>query len=81
MASAELPLPPELFDIIIGHVQDDIHVLAMCGLVCRSWLASSRYHIFKATPVALRPGNTQAFIELVVHPSSTFLPYIHSLEL
>ncbi|KAJ7089243.1 hypothetical protein B0H15DRAFT_885339 [Mycena belliarum] len=85
MANAALslpsPLPPELFDIIIAQVQDDIHALAACGLVCRSWLVSSRYHIFKTTPVSLRPGNAQQFIELVNHPSSTFCTHVRSLEL
>ncbi|KAJ6532743.1 hypothetical protein DFH09DRAFT_1182140 [Mycena vulgaris] len=81
MAIAKLPLPPELFDVIIGQVQDDIHTLATCGLVCKSWLASSRYHIFNAIPVSLRPGNAQAFIRLATHPLSTFRPYIHSLAL
>ncbi|KAJ7484406.1 hypothetical protein FB451DRAFT_1232430 [Mycena latifolia] len=81
MAIAESPLPPELFDIIIGQARDDIHVLTTCGLVCRSWLASSRYHIFQAINVSLHPRNVQTFIELVIHPSSTFRPYIRSLEL
>ncbi|KAJ7931236.1 hypothetical protein B0H13DRAFT_2308849 [Mycena leptocephala] len=74
-------LPPELFDIIIGHTQDDIDELATCGLVCRSWLAASRHYIFTGKPVSLRPGNVLAFIQLVIHPSSTILPYIQSLEL
>jgi hypothetical protein len=74
-------LPPELFDIIIGHTQDDINELATCGLVCRSWLAASRHYIFTGKPVSLRPGNVLAFIQLVIHPSSTILPYIQSLEL
>ncbi|KAJ7089237.1 hypothetical protein B0H15DRAFT_981181 [Mycena belliarum] len=85
MANAALslpsPLPPELFDIIIAQVQDDIHALAACGLVCRSWLVSSRYHILKTTPVSLSPGNAQQFIELVNHPSSTFCTHVRSLEL
>ncbi|KAJ7098281.1 hypothetical protein C8R44DRAFT_642877, partial [Mycena epipterygia] len=81
MTIAEPTLPPELVDAIIGQAQDDIHALATCGLVCRSWLAASRYHIFKGIPVSLRPGNVQPFIQLLIHPSSTLHPYIQSLEL
>ncbi|KAJ7735089.1 hypothetical protein DFH07DRAFT_114424 [Mycena maculata] len=74
-------LPPELFDIIIGHARDDICDLATCSLICRSWLASARYHIFQGNPISIRPGNVQTFIQLIAHPLSTLPPYIQSLEL
>lgn len=36
----------EIWDIIIDHLHDDKPALARCGLVQRSWIASSRCHLF-----------------------------------
>lgn len=36
----------EIWDIIIDHLHDDKPALARCGLVQRSWTASSRCHLF-----------------------------------
>ncbi|KAJ6616488.1 hypothetical protein B0H10DRAFT_1397089 [Mycena sp. CBHHK59/15] len=47
--------PPELFDIIIGQARDDLSLLATCGLVCKSWLAPSRFHLFNAHPLSTLP--------------------------
>src|ERR1700761_3535360 len=73
--------PPELFDWIIGQIHDDLSLLLTCSLVCRSWLASSRYHIFRYKVVTLRPRNVQAFVRLITSPSSTIHPYIRTIEL
>lgn len=37
-------LPPELDDMIIDHLHDDLVSLARCALVHRSWLPVARYH-------------------------------------
>ncbi|GLB44326.1 hypothetical protein LshimejAT787_1602560 [Lyophyllum shimeji] len=39
-------LPHELIDIIIDHLHDDRVALANCSMVCKAWLASSRFHLF-----------------------------------
>jgi hypothetical protein len=43
--------PPELSDYVIDCVQHSKPTLAHCSLVCRAWLARSRYHLFKAITV------------------------------
>ena len=39
-------LPPELVDVIIDFLHDEPRALKNCALVSRSWLLSSRYHLF-----------------------------------
>ena len=39
-------LPPELVDVIIDFLYDEPRALKNCALVSRSWLLSSRYHLF-----------------------------------
>ena len=40
-------LPPELVDETIDHLWDDHKALRACGLTCRSWVPSSRLHLFR----------------------------------
>ncbi|KAI0350813.1 hypothetical protein OH77DRAFT_1008220 [Trametes cingulata] len=40
------PLPGEITDAIIDHLHDSRDTLRSCALVCSSWLASSRHHLF-----------------------------------
>lgn len=39
-------LCPELFDYIIDFLHDDEAALRACALVCRSWVPTSRIHLF-----------------------------------
>jgi hypothetical protein len=41
-----IDIPPELIDNIIDCLHDDIDTLRKCSIICSSWVASSRYHIF-----------------------------------
>jgi hypothetical protein len=40
-------LPPEMIDAIIDQLDADPEVLALCALVCRSWVPASRRHLFR----------------------------------
>ncbi|KAF8218062.1 hypothetical protein K438DRAFT_1451511, partial [Mycena galopus ATCC 62051] len=40
--------PPELEDALIDFCHEDHATLATCGLVCRDWLPTSRYHLFSS---------------------------------
>lgn len=57
---------PETTDIIIDFLHEDKEALSSCGLTCRAWLASSRYHLF--SDVTVYPANGQSFIELLISP-------------
>ena len=39
-------IPTEIFERILDHLYEDVNTLKACTLVCRSWFARSRYHLF-----------------------------------
>ncbi|KAJ7646408.1 hypothetical protein DFH06DRAFT_1210502 [Mycena polygramma] len=49
-------LPPEIEELVADHLCDDKATLGSYGLVCKSWLGSSRYHLFG--DVLLHSGNS-----------------------
>lgn len=38
--------PQEIFDMFVDHLHNDPKTLAICALVCRSWVPPGRYHLF-----------------------------------
>jgi hypothetical protein len=50
-------LPQELFDIIIDGLNGSLWALRNCSLVCRSWVHSSRRHLFRR--IALVPPHSR----------------------
>lgn len=40
-------LPPELFDEALDHLWDDPKSLKSCSLACRSWVPTTRLHLFR----------------------------------
>lgn len=51
-APAPLQLPTELCEIVIDQCWNDRATLLSCTLVCRSWVARSRFHLY--TSISLR---------------------------
>jgi hypothetical protein len=75
-------LPSELTDGIIDHLCDDMHALAKCSSVCKSWLTRSRHHYFRHIFLTNRDrGRINDFITLCGSSFSTITPYIHSVHL
>lgn len=58
---------PEITDTVIDHLHDDIPTLAACGLTCRDWLQSSRYHLFSELKLDL--NKAQSLVHIVQHPN------------
>jgi hypothetical protein len=80
MSSPPVSLPPELHDIIIGFLSDDIPTLASCALVCKDWLPSSRCYLFRT--LKLQPWNAQKFMRLLETPSHPGItPYVRELHI
>jgi hypothetical protein len=67
--------PPETTDLIIDYLHADKPSLFACGLTCRTWLASSRHHLF--TKVKLGPTNIQSFSELLENPNNVAFVVSH----
>lgn len=71
-------LPQEICDIIIDYAHKDPQVLATCGLVCRSWVASSRYHLFRS--VDLADNNMPGFLDLLESEIITCVQYLRAFK-
>ncbi|KAJ7698614.1 hypothetical protein B0H17DRAFT_1196718 [Mycena rosella] len=73
-------LPQELYDDIISLC--DPRSLVSCGLVCRSWVPSSRIKLFaNLRPLIISPSSLSQVLLLVDSPASTISPYITSIVL
>lgn len=62
-------LPPELVDETIDHLWDDPVSLKACSLTCRSWVPSSRLHLFHTVRLRNATECTR-FTSLVANTSS-----------
>ena len=48
-------LPAEVEDIILDHLYNDRQTLASCALVHRSWLPTSRHHLWRELRLKCKP--------------------------
>src|SRR5262245_41994367 len=71
-------LPPEITDYIQDFLHSDRATLASCALVCRSFLTTSRMHVF--SDIEIHNGNCQPFCELVASPHCTITSSVRRLQ-
>ncbi|KAF5372205.1 hypothetical protein D9758_005106 [Tetrapyrgos nigripes] len=65
--------PNEITDIFIDFLHKDRASLAACALVCKDWLAGSRYHLFPSLTFNNSSSKRQSNLtELIDHPLCTF---------
>lgn len=72
-------IPLELIDNIMDHLHDDKHTLTRSSLVCRAWLPSTRYHLFRS--VFLQSHTAGRFLALVDSPHCTILNFVRNLRI
>lgn len=72
-------IPSEISDAIIDHLHADTPTLKLCALVCKRWLPSSRFHLFRA--IALHPYNYHKFFAAMESSEGTLALYIRHLTL
>ncbi|KAJ7849650.1 hypothetical protein B0H14DRAFT_865721 [Mycena olivaceomarginata] len=70
--------PPELEDVVIDFCHDDHATLASCGLVCQSWIPTSRYHLFSS--ISLTAKNAPDFLGILSR-SHSIRPLVRDVEL
>ncbi|EMD41158.1 hypothetical protein CERSUDRAFT_91918 [Gelatoporia subvermispora B] len=70
-------LPPETIDRIIDFLHDDPDALQDCGLVCRAWAPTTRYHLFNE--VELRAEEWELW-ERVIFESPRVGGYVRRLK-
>lgn len=71
--------PPEIVDQILDHLHADRTALETCALVCKDWLPTSRFHIFRS--LRLHSNNIDAFFAITSSPNCTLLGHVQHLEL
>ncbi|KAJ7143701.1 hypothetical protein C8R44DRAFT_724736 [Mycena epipterygia] len=71
--------PAELEDTIIDLNHSDLATLASCGLVCRSWLPSSRYHLFSS--ISLNENNAASFLAISKSSLTNIPAVVREVEL
>jgi hypothetical protein len=70
--------PQEVYENVIDHSRRDRRTLANCGLVCRAWVSTSRYHLFHM--VQISPGDSR-FLEILTFPGRNVASYICSVKI
>ncbi|KAJ7162070.1 hypothetical protein C8R46DRAFT_343006 [Mycena filopes] len=65
-------VPPEILNLIVENYAGDIDTLFSCSLVAKSWLQSTRYHLFGDITLHLGGAYEAAFLTLLRHPLCTF---------
>ncbi|KAJ7906838.1 hypothetical protein B0H13DRAFT_2020127 [Mycena leptocephala] len=77
--TSSLDFPPELQDLVMGYLHDHKHAVGTCGLLAKSWLRSSRHHLFAS--VFLCDQNWEDFVQLLGSPLATFAQSINFLTI
>lgn len=62
-------IPPEMIDVILEQLDFDTPTLAVCCLVCKTWLACSRHRL--CPKISLDQWNARDFFHLLDSPHST----------
>ncbi|EPT01753.1 hypothetical protein FOMPIDRAFT_91599 [Fomitopsis schrenkii] len=77
-AAARVPL--EVFEMVTSHVDvsDD---LSSCSLVCRLWSAAARRRLFRVVKISARQNGLPSSSSLLCDPTSTILPFVHTIRL
>lgn len=68
---AHIDFPNEMWDRIIDHLYDDDAALGACSLVAKSWLPTSRLHLFTKDDLlpAIEKGSADVVAILLARPS------------
>ncbi|KAG6917485.1 hypothetical protein DXG01_002348 [Tephrocybe rancida] len=76
-------LPPELVDIAIDNLGDDVQALKACNLVCKAWQPRTRFHLFKTVylDLSLPPKSLDGFLTHIAKPTSYFHTTLRTLSL
>jgi hypothetical protein len=65
--------------MIIDYLYYDKRALGRCGLVCKSWLPTSRFHLFST--IRLKPCNIDIALAILCPSHSTVLSYVRRVEI
>ncbi|KAJ7448881.1 hypothetical protein B0H11DRAFT_338478 [Mycena galericulata] len=73
----QISLPLDLLDPILEGLKTDRATLLTCSMVCRTWFAFARRHLFRT--VIIKPSKTARFLDLLRTPGPGTLTHITSV--
>lgn len=68
---------PEILDLIIDHLHDDIDALSQCSIVCKDWRSSTNFHLFSTLWIGWEKSDEM--IELLETRGSAIIPHVRKL--
>ena len=77
----QAPLPPEIFDLVIDHLHDELITLKACCLVSKSWVARSRTHIFAQVTFDPAGSSVGSWMKAFPNPSNSPAHHTRSLRI
>ncbi|KAJ7487795.1 hypothetical protein FB451DRAFT_727396 [Mycena latifolia] len=76
--------PPELVDITLDFLYDDVLALIRCSQVCKAWVPTSRFHLWAMRIVHFTgevDANTDRLVRLLSNPFSTLAAAVRRVSL
>jgi len=64
-------LPPEVLDLIVGHLRDEPPTLKTCCLVSKSWIPRTRKHLFAHVEFCVWNHLTKSWVKTFPDPANT----------
>ena len=74
-------LPPEILDLIAGHLHDEPTTLGACCLVSESWIPRTRIHLFHRVEFCSSGFTLESWMRTSPDPSNSPAHYTRSLHL
>jgi hypothetical protein len=73
------PLPPEILDLIAGHLRDEPMALKACCVVSKSWIYRTRKHLFASVEFDATKCHVELWKKAFPDPSNSPARYTHNL--
>lgn len=64
-------LPPEILDLIVGHLHDETATLRKCCLVSRSWIPQTQIHLFDRVEFRSSGPTLESWMKTFPDPSNS----------
>jgi len=73
-------LPPEILDLIVDHLCDELITLKACCVVSKSWAPRARKHLFARIQFHQRDRPIESWMQAFPHPSSSLAHHVRTLS-
>lgn len=74
-----LPLPPEIFDLIVERLCEERETLKVCCVVSKSWVPRARRHLFARVEFLNEESSVESWVKAFPDPSNS--PAHHARDL